>query len=192
MLSSISEQTVSPAFGELVHRQTEGNPLFVQELLRYLVEHDLVEAQNGRLQGPAGSGLAERIPEGLRDVIGQRLSHLTERTNQVLTLASVLGRDFRVDALLRMADVPEDEVALALEEAARVALVEEQSSRGLITYRFTHALFRQTLYEEISAPRRIRLHQQPRACSRSCTAATSKTTPPNSPSTARIHPIAVT
>src|SRR6185369_14794904 len=43
---------------------------------------------------------------------------------------------------------------------ARVALVEEQLSRGLITYRFTHALFRQTLYEEISAPRRIRLHRQ--------------------------------
>jgi DNA-binding NarL/FixJ family response regulator len=160
MLASISEQAVPRAFVDLVHRQTEGNPLFVQELLRYLVEHDLVEARDGTLQRAGDAGLAERIPEGLRDVIGQRLSHLTERTNHVLALASVLGREFRLDTLVQMADVSEDEVTLALEEAARAALVDEQSLPGFVTYRFTHALFRQTLYEEISAPRRIRLHQQ--------------------------------
>jgi DNA-binding NarL/FixJ family response regulator len=160
MLASISEQAIPHGLVDLVHRQTEGNPLFVQELLRYLVEHDLVEARDGVLQRAGEARLAERIPEGLRDVIGQRLSLLTERTNQVLALASVLGREFRLDALVHMAEVTEDEVASALEEAARAALVDEQSSHTFITYRFTHALFRQTLYEEISAPRRIRLHQQ--------------------------------
>jgi DNA-binding CsgD family transcriptional regulator len=160
MLASISEQAVSQAFVELVYQQTEGNPLFVQELLRYLVERDLVEARDGSLQRAGEASLAERIPEGLRDVIGQRLSTLTERTNQVLALASVLGREFRLDTLVQMTDVTEDDVTSALDEAARASLVEEQPTRGFVTYRFTHALFRQTLYEEISAPRRIRFHQQ--------------------------------
>jgi predicted ATPase len=85
---------------------------------------------------------------------------LTEQTNHVLALASVLGREFPVEGLVRMADITEHEVTSALEEGARAALVDEQQSRGLITHRFTHALFRQTLYEELSAPRRSRLHQQ--------------------------------
>ena len=60
-----------------------------------------------------------------------------------------------------MVQLPEDDVIAALEEAGRVALVEEQpSARGTVAYRFTHAFFRQTLYEEISAPRRMRWHQQ--------------------------------
>jgi DNA-binding CsgD family transcriptional regulator len=160
MLASISERAVPQALVDLVHRQTEGNPLFVQELLRYLVEYDLVEAREGRLEQSGDPGLAERIPEGLRDVIGQRLSRLAEQTNQVLALASVLGREFRFDALLQMADGGEDDVTSALEQATRAGLVDEHSSPGFITYRFTHALFGQTLYEEISAPRRIRLHQQ--------------------------------
>jgi predicted ATPase len=62
--------------------------------------------------------------------------------------------------LLRVVQLPDEDV-IALEEAARAALVEERpSARGTVVYRFTHAFFRQTLYEEISAPRRIRWHQQ--------------------------------
>jgi hypothetical protein len=54
----------------------------------------------------------------------------------------------------------EDVFANALKEAVRLSVLEERSQKGLVRYRFTHAFFRQTLYEEIVAPRRIRLHQQ--------------------------------
>ena len=47
-----------------------------------------------------------------------------------------------------------------LEEAVRVGVVEERSEVGGVRYRFSHAFFRQNLYEEISAARRIRFHQQ--------------------------------
>jgi DNA-binding CsgD family transcriptional regulator len=105
--------------------------------------------------------LTEHIPEGLRDVIGQRLSRLSDRTNQVLAVASVLGREFELEALLGLVQLSEIEVIDALEEAARVALIQEQPiAHTRVGYRFTHAFFRQTLYAEISAPRRIRWHQQ--------------------------------
>lgn len=161
LLVSMSQQDVPWRLAELVHRRTEGNPLFVQELLRFLVEQGLVEGRGGTLHRVGEETLAARIPEGLRDVIGKRLSRLSGQANQVLTVASVLGSEFHLEALLRVVQLPEEDVIAALEEAGRAALVEERpSARATVVYRFTHAFFRQTLYEEISAPRRIRWHQQ--------------------------------
>jgi len=144
---------------EAVHRQTEGNPLFVQEVLRYLVEEGIVVREGGRYVAQGGEGVG--IPEGLRDVVGRRLSRLSDKTNQVLAIAAVMGREFRLDVLQRVADLPEEEIYSALEEAVERAVVEERSNvGGTVAYRFAHAFFRQTLYEETIAPRRIRLHQQ--------------------------------
>jgi hypothetical protein len=161
MYEALRSNTVPWQQAEAVHRQTEGNPLFVQEVLRFLVEEGYVVRQGSRYVGQA-VGLG--IPEGLRDVVGRRLNRLGERANQVLSMAAVIGRDFRLDVLQRVAaesaSLPEDEVLWALEEAQERAVIEQSESLGTIGFRFTHAFFRQTLYEEIFAPRRIRLHQQ--------------------------------
>lgn len=83
------------------------------------------------------------------------------RANHVLAIAAILGREFRVDLLRRVCQLPEDDVVSALEEATRIALVEEQrTTTGSPVYRFAHAFFRQTLYEETGAPRRIGWHLQ--------------------------------
>ena len=101
------------------------------------------------------------IPEGLRDVIGKRLSRLSVECNQLLAVAAVIGRDFDLALLQQVTSAPEEAVLTSLEEAVRAAVVEERSDvGGAVRLRFTHAFFRQTLYEEIFAPRRIRLHQQ--------------------------------
>jgi predicted ATPase len=142
---------------ELVHRQTEGNPLFVQEVLRYLVEEGIVVREQGTY---VVRGDATAIPDGLRDVIGRRLSHLDEKTNAVLSIAAVIGRDFRLDVLQKVAGLTEDELYAALEQASEHAIVEQRPAPGGVAFRFTHAMFRTLLYEEIFAPRRIRLHQQ--------------------------------
>lgn len=85
------------ALAEQVHRQTEGNPLFVQEVLRYLVGEDFLQRDgSGQLHRPSTDiSLAMQIPEGLRDVIGKRLSRLSPETNKVLAVAAVIGRDFQ-------------------------------------------------------------------------------------------------
>jgi hypothetical protein len=89
------------------------------------------------------------------------LSRLSDTTNRVLSVASVIGREFRLDVLSRVLAGPEEELEAALEEALGAGIIEEHSAVGAsISYRFTHAFFRQTLYDEIVAPRRIRLHQQ--------------------------------
>jgi tetratricopeptide (TPR) repeat protein len=159
MYEEIRGQATPWGQAEAVHRQTEGNPLFVQEVLRYLVEEGIVIREGGRYVAQGGEGVG--IPEGLRDVVGRRLSRLSEKTNQVLAIAAVMGREFRLDVLQRVAVLPEEEIYRALEEAVERAVVEERSGVGAsVAYRFAHAFFRQTLYEETIAPRRIRLHQQ--------------------------------
>ncbi|MCH8206858.1 MAG: protein kinase [Chloroflexi bacterium] len=159
MMDSSAVQEISSSLAEAVHGQTEGNPLFVQEVLRYLVEEGLLTREGRPITGQTQMSLA--IPEGLRDVIGKRLSRLSPECNRVLRIAAVIGREFRLDVLQKVVDVSEDELFTALEEAKNVVVVEEHASvGGVVTFRFTHAFFRQTLYEESIAPRRIRIHQQ--------------------------------
>jgi predicted ATPase len=144
-----------------VQRQTEGNPLFVRETLRFVIDTGLMERRDGALRRVGAQSLAGRMPEGLRDAVGKRLTRLSDTTNRVLSVASVIGREFRLDVLSRVLGSPGEELEAALEEAAAPAILEERSAvGGTIMYRFSHAFFRQTLYDEIVAPRRIRLHQQ--------------------------------
>jgi len=170
MMTMLRGQEAPWSRAEAIHRQTEGNPLFVQEVLRYLAEEGHLSSSplplgEGRGEGRdarSDSSTEAAIPEGLRDVLGKRLSRLSAKTNQVLAVAAVIGREFRLDVLERVLPLPEEELTSALEEASSTAVIETRAGAGPggIAFRFTHALFRQTLYEELFSLRRIRLHQQ--------------------------------
>jgi predicted ATPase len=161
MLESLSEQDVPWGLAETVQRQTEGNPLFVQQVVHYLVEQGLLTRERGHWRAARGMPLEVTIPEALRDIIGKCLSRLSAECNRVLSIAAVVGREFPLELLQKVANVPDEDLFKALEEAKKAAVVEERSSVArAVSYRFAHAFFRQTLYEKIVAPRRIRLHQE--------------------------------
>jgi tetratricopeptide (TPR) repeat protein len=160
MMESITRESVPWGLAEAVHRQTEGNPLFVQEVIRYLAEEGLIARKEGQWRPTKDTPLEMSIPEGLRDVIGKRLSLLTPECNQLLSVASVIGREFALETLKAVAGINEEVFVDALKEAVRLSVLEERSQRGLVRYRFTHAFFRQTLYEETIAPQRLKLHRQ--------------------------------
>ena len=160
MLESIVRQDVPWGLAEAVHRQTEGNPLFVQEVVRHIVEEGLISREGGQWRAARDTPLEMSIPEGLRDVIGKRLSLLSPECNQLLSVASVIGREFALETLKTVAGISEDVFVNALKEAVQLSILEERSQVGIIAYRFTHAFFRQTLYEEMIAPQRLQLHRQ--------------------------------
>jgi tetratricopeptide (TPR) repeat protein len=161
MLESITREEIPWSLAEAIHRQTEGNPLFVQEVIRFLAEEGLITQQEGRWRPAKDTPLEMSIPEGLRDVIGKRLSLISKECNQLLSIAAVIGREFQLQVLKKVSGLSDDDLFGALEEARKTAIVEEHLAVGaMVTYRFSHAFFRQTLYEETIAPRRIRLHQQ--------------------------------
>ena len=99
------------------------------------------------------------IPPGVRAVIGQRLGQLSEPCREMLVGASVLGREFGLDALARLGGVPGDRLLDLLDEAMTERIVGDvPGSPGLL--RFGHALIRDTLYDELTGARRLRLHQR--------------------------------
>ncbi|MGB3481549.1 MAG: BTAD domain-containing putative transcriptional regulator, partial [Mycobacterium sp.] len=127
---------------DLLIDRTGGNPLFVTEFARLL-------AAEGRTAATAS------IPAGVRDVLRRRLSRLPGTARTVLQQAAVLGRELDVDLLLKIARRDEDEVLDGLEAAVLAGLLDEP---GPGQVRFTHALVRDTLYEDTPALRRARWH----------------------------------
>ncbi|MGH2694369.1 MAG: ATP-binding protein [Actinomycetota bacterium] len=133
-----------------IHRETEGNPLFVGELGRLL-------ASEGRVTDEVDPG-RWGIPPGVREVIGRRLERLSGDCRRLLTLASVLGREFSLEALTRVADRPAEDVLESLQDAvAAKVIIEAPGSGGRL--RFGHSLIRDTMYEDITAAERLRLHR---------------------------------
>jgi DNA-binding SARP family transcriptional activator len=130
-----------------IHAETEGNALFVAEVVR------LLDAE-GRL---GETGAAVRIPPSVRAVIGQRLGRLSPDCRALLASASILGREFRLDALARLAGVDGAALLDLLDEAASErAVVDVPRSTGRL--RFAHALIRDTLYDDLAPTRRLRMH----------------------------------
>lgn len=141
-----SEISAPPDVVSAVHSRTEGNPLFVTEIVRLMKEE--------------GQDWDARIPEGIRDAIGRRLSRLSDDCNGVLTVASVIGREFSLQQLVRLVDdQSEDELLDLLDEASEGHAIEEADS-GVGFYQFTHSLIQQTLSSELSTRRRVRMHKQ--------------------------------
>ena len=139
-----------------IHDETEGNPFFVSEVLRNLAESGAVYQRDGQwtYSGDVGD---IGVPEGVRDVIGRRLDRLTPDANVILGIASVVGHDFSLGVIERAAPADVDVIA-ALEEGVAAAIIGEAGGGPSLRYRFTHALVRTLLYDELSTARRVRLH----------------------------------
>ena len=140
----------------VLHEETEGNPFFLREVLFHLAESGALYEHEGRWVSDFTVDELG-IPEGVREVVGRRLSRMGDTVNAALTHASVIGRDFPVDVLSEVVDQDGDALAAALEQAERAQLIEEVSVSPL-AYRFSHALVQGTLYDEIGTAHRVRMH----------------------------------
>jgi class 3 adenylate cyclase len=141
------------ALVEAVYRETEGNPFFVNEIVRLLVA-------DGRMErAEEVTSWSVTIPQSVREVVGRRLDHLSNDCNKVLTVGSVIGREFGLRILERTSELSGERLLEALEEAVAARVISEVP-RSADHYSFSHALIRETLYEELSTTRRVRLHRQ--------------------------------
>jgi len=138
--------------------KSKGNPLFVKEMWRHLIQEGLVYRERDGWRSRLTSEDGLRIPEGVRQVIGRRLARCSEGAKQVLTLASVLGSEFHCDVLQRFAQLDDEQLFAALDEAQGAQLIEDFRGPSGLAYRFSHSLIQETLYDSLSAVRRQRLH----------------------------------
>ncbi|HEY2201541.1 MAG TPA: BTAD domain-containing putative transcriptional regulator, partial [Solirubrobacteraceae bacterium] len=134
-----------------VHAETDGNPFFIGEVTRLLLKE-------GALEG-TGAPARIRVPLSVSDVIGRRLERLSADCRRVLSVASVFGREFPIQAVARFSDLSDRHLLEVLDEAmAERILGAVPDAPGHL--RFAHALIRDTLYEDLTHARRVRLHER--------------------------------
>ena len=140
-----------------LHTETEGNPFFVGEVLRHLAESGaIVQDDDGRWT-TSGAVADFGIPEGVREVVGRRLSRLSDAVNRALAIGAVIGPTFDLATIEGAGGPGGDELFDALDEATQFGLIREAPGAPG-RYAFAHALVRASLYEELTTNRRVRMH----------------------------------
>ena len=156
----VTEWTGRPAPAPLMRllvRHTEGNPLFVVELMKHLEEVGAFGVGNDAERPLTLADVG--LPEGIRQLLVRRLERLAVTTRRLLTIAAVMGREFRLPVIEGLVSVDEDGVLDAMDDALTAGIiVEEAGAPGCFS--FTHTLIREVLYTSISAARRVRLHHR--------------------------------
>jgi DNA-binding CsgD family transcriptional regulator len=132
---------------------TGGNAFLITELWRTLLDTEALAAGGARLTGALG---ALGSPEGVREVVSERLARLSTATTGLLELAAVAGPEFDL-AVMAQSGLTDAKLNESLEQAIAHGIVEEVSARRL-TYRFTHELVRRALYDRLPGLRRAELH----------------------------------
>lgn len=161
LLATLFAEEITPEFLDSIYRETEGNPFFVEEVCKALVESGSLYFEGGRWHRP--EMVALEIPQGIKVTIQSRLGKLSRPEQRILQMAAMLGREFEYEMLVAVSQQEEDEVIEALEAAEQAQLVEEvrasKRARGTI-FSFTHALIYSTLLASLSTLRRQRLQRQ--------------------------------
>ena len=141
LLERLADHEVPMAFASLLAAQTDGNPFFLREMLIHLTEVGALRFEDG--VWVAADDIANAIPEGVREVVGRRLSQLSDTTQKLLAIGALFEVAFPLDVAAEVAKIDEDEALDAIDEAlqAQIVLATEVFDR----YAFSHALFRQTL-----------------------------------------------
>jgi len=154
--SAVSELVGQPGDSELVsalYEQSAGNPFFLTQLVQML------EVEPGELGDKSADEWRFALPTGVKDAIASQLSGLPAQTRETLTVAAVIGGDFTPALLARGLGIPIPKVIEQLEPAITARLIEDARHRPG-SYRFSHALLRDVVYDQIPKLDRGRLHKK--------------------------------
>ncbi len=144
---------------DAICRETEGNPFFVEELFKHLLEEGKILDASGQFLSDLKLGELG-VPENVRLVVGRRLDRLREESRQALAAAAVIGRSFSFKLLESLGQFESDPLLEAIEEALGMGLVVSSAEGPEAPLNFAHELVRQTLLAGLSPPRRQRLHER--------------------------------
>lgn len=154
LLATLFGQTnISTDFTDAIYRETEGNPFFIEEVCKALIEQGQIYREKGGWGRKDIHELA--IPQSVKEAIGRRLNRLSPGSADVLHTAAALGKIFSYRELAAVSSQSEDQLLDALDESAASQLVRPDQNES---YAFTHDKIREVLYEELNPIRRRRLH----------------------------------
>jgi class 3 adenylate cyclase len=155
-LAELADHDVTAAFADRLADETEGNPFFLRETLLHLVEEGRLrhDGETWVIDGAAGE---LGVPAGIREVIGRRLSRLSDDANRLLAAGALCEVAMPLPVLAAVTGLEEAAALDAIDEAIAAGIV--QPTPVFDEYRFTHALFRHVLTEEMNPSRQVRAHR---------------------------------
>jgi tetratricopeptide (TPR) repeat protein len=157
MLHGLSQRRVPESLASIIFDESQGNPFFVEELYRHLLEEGKLFDASGQFRTDTNAEEID-VPENVRLIIGRRLERLDENEKRVLEAAAVIGRSFSFQLLAGISRIDIDELFTVIEKAQRMGIVVPSAEGPERPFTFGHELVRQTLLGGISAPRQQRLH----------------------------------
>ena len=158
LLRALLDSPVDDRLVNAIARETDGNPFFVEEVVKSLLEQNALQIEAGRYVPVEGSEL--EVPQSIQIAIGKRLAGLSGECQLALRQAAVLGHKLDFEVLLDLGEWEEDPLLDALDEAEQAQLIAQVKGRGETGYRFEHELLVQVLYNSINRRRQARLHQR--------------------------------
>ncbi|MDQ6769142.1 MAG: AAA family ATPase [Gemmatimonadota bacterium] len=143
-------------FSSMLYDWTRGNPFFVEETLKSLVDSGALTQRDGRWVGWEMQTL--HLPSTIKDVVKGRVDRLTVNARKLANLAAVIGTRAGHETLASIAGLSEADIIAALDELLEQRVLEESGSVDAISYDFTHPLLQQVIYAELGQARARLLH----------------------------------
>ena len=153
-------------FSQLIHAKTEGSPLFMADLVRYLRDRGAIaETSGASTLAQTVPDLERELPESVRGMIERKIAQLSDDDRHLLVAASVQGYEFDSSVVAEVLGLEADVVEQRLEALERVfafvtLINEAEFPNGTLTlrYRFVHVLYQNALYASVRATRRVALN----------------------------------
>ncbi len=157
MLESLSGKSPPASIVSEIYAETEGNPFFVEELFRHLVEENRLYDSAGRFRSELKIGESE-APSSVRLIVTRRVARLKDATQMMLATAAIIGRSFNFELLQVSHAATADSLLECVEEAERAGLIRSVTGSRKARFEFCHELTRQAVLSSLSVARRERLH----------------------------------
>ena len=152
-----SRQDVPDSFIDQIYKKTEGNPLFIEDVIRALIEEDVIDVSSYVWQTRLDVSQL-RIPENTREVLITRLSRLDKNILKILGFAAVIGREFSFDLLKDLTEISDENLLDSIDILLEAKLIHEDLASEVDQYRFSNPLIQNISYNELSRSRRRFLH----------------------------------
>ena len=161
----LGEAQVPDAVCDLIQRKAEGNPFFLEETVRALLDSGTLRREGEGLQWNAAANVEQvaamiGLPGNVQALLTARIDQLTADVRRTLQLAAVIGRSFSLRVLERIADKPASVLADHLKHLGQADLVRPMGGGAADDYAFRHALTRDAAYETILLRQRRRYHRR--------------------------------
>lgn len=143
---------------DLIYKITKGNPLFVEELLKYLIEKEYIVYKNGKwIESQVNEA---QLPLSVEDTIRKRIDELSPETKEMIAKAAVIGDDFQVDLLQKIDSEDKGYILDLIEAGKKVGLIYEKEGTGRDEFSFVTGEIRKVLFNLVGNNQMKHLHSR--------------------------------